>query len=113
MIFRLHAKGHLKQSEIATAVGCDPSTVFRTLALIDTRPEARAIMESGAAQMAQTVVGTKDAGIALKALGKLDVVREDAAQGGSNVVVMVGTAEHPLLPPDLSMLIVPPKTPVA
>jgi hypothetical protein len=44
MIFRLAAKGHLTQEEIAKAVGCDKSTVCRTLMLIDTRKEARLIL---------------------------------------------------------------------
>lgn len=79
LIFRLAARGHLTQAEIAKAVGCDPATVCRTLKLLDTRKEARAILESGAARLADTVVTTDDAGIALKALGKLDVVRDDKA----------------------------------
>ena len=45
MIFRLAAKGNLTQEEIAKAVGCDKSTVCRTLMLIDTRKEARLIGE--------------------------------------------------------------------
>ena len=77
LIFRLAAKGNINQTEIAKAVGCGPATVSRTLRLLDTRKEARTILESGAAKLADTVVNTDDAGIALKALGKLDVVRED------------------------------------
>lgn len=91
LIFRLAQKGNITQVEIARAVGCDPATVSRTLRLLDTRQEARMILESGAAKMADTVVNTKDAGIALKALAKVDVVREDSqAAGNTNFIVVVG-----------------------
>jgi hypothetical protein len=92
LIFRLAAKGNVTQAEIAKAVGCDPSTVTRTLRLLDTRKEARAILESGAARLADTVVKTDDAGIALKALGKLDVVREDRDGSGDQVgtIIVIG-----------------------
>src|SRR5688572_29019749 len=84
LILRLAAKGNISQAEIAKAVGCDPSTVSRTLMLLDTRKEARTILESGAARLADTVVKTDDAAIALKALGKLNVVRDDReANAGS------------------------------
>src|SRR5262245_40735561 len=61
LIFRLAAKGHCTKAEIAKAVGCDPSTVTRTLQLLDARSEARTILESGAARLADTVVKTTDA----------------------------------------------------
>jgi ParB-like chromosome segregation protein Spo0J len=107
LIFRLAAKGNITQAEIAKAVGCDPSTVTRTLQLLDTRNEARTILESGAARLADTVVKTADAGIALKALAKLDVVREDAAPAGPQVMIVLGASVDPLsgrslspVPPD-------------
>jgi ParB-like chromosome segregation protein Spo0J len=108
LIFRLAAKGNITQAEIAKAVGCDPSTVTRTLQLLDTRSEARTILESGAARLADTVVKTADAGIALKALGKLDVVREDTAPSGPQVMVVLGATIDPLQPPDSAVVAVPP-----
>jgi ParB-like chromosome segregation protein Spo0J len=99
LIFRLAAKG-LPQDQIAKIVGCSQPTVSRTLALLDTRTEARTILESGAAKMADTVVNTKDAGIALKALAKVDVVRDDAHGGGnSNFVLVIGQPGN--VPPEL------------
>lgn len=90
LVLRLGAKG-MPQTEIAKVVGCHQATVSRTLALIDTRTEARMILESGAAKLAQTVVDTDDAAIALKALGKIDVVREDANGGSTqNFVLAIG-----------------------
>jgi transposase-like protein len=89
LILRLAAKGNLTQAEIAKAIGCNQSTVSRVLQLLDTRKEARAILESGAARLADTVVKTDDAGVALKALGKIDVVRDDKAEG-PQVTVFVG-----------------------
>lgn len=89
LIFNLAAKGNLTYEEIGKAVGCDKSTVCRVLQMVDTRQAARVILESGAAKMADTVVNTKDAGTALKALGKLDVVREDSRGAGNNVLVVV------------------------
>jgi len=103
LIIRLAQKGTLTQDEIARAVGCHKSTVCRVLQFIDTRPEARVILESGAAKMAETVVNTKDAGVALKALGKLDVVREDASGGvgNTNFIIVVGQPGAGLEPPAL------------
>ena len=70
LILRLGAKG-ISQTQIAKVVGCHQATVSRTLA--------------------QTVVDTDDAAIALKALGKVDVVRADENAGGSsNFVLVVG-----------------------
>jgi len=108
LIFRLAAKGHCTQAEIAKAVGCDPSTVTRTLRLLDTRSEARTILESGAARLADTVVKTADAGVALKALGKLDVVREDGTPAGPQIMVVLGAAIDPLQPPDRAVVALPP-----
>jgi ParB-like chromosome segregation protein Spo0J len=108
LIFRLAAKGNITQAEIAKAVGCDPSTVTRTLQLLDTRSEARTILKSGAARLADTVVKTADAGVALKALGKLDVVREDATRAESQVVVMLGATRDPLAPPESDVIAEPP-----
>jgi hypothetical protein len=100
LILRLGAK-RMPQAEIAKVVGCHQATVSRTLALLDTRKEARTILESGAAKMAQTVVDTDDAAIALKALGKLDVVREDTHAGGNtNFLLVVGQPGQPT-PPEL------------
>lgn len=92
LVLRLLAKGNLTQAEIAKAVGCTQPTVSRIAALLDTRKEARTILESGAAKLADTVVNTDDAGIALKALGKLDVVRDDR-DGSSTVgpIIVIGS----------------------
>ncbi len=96
LILRLAAKGTVTQAEIARIVGCDPATVSRTLRLLDTRQEARTILESGAARLAQTVVDTDDAAIALKTLGKLDVVRESDGRGDVRVALIVGSPEAPI-----------------
>jgi hypothetical protein len=111
MIFRLAAKG-LSQDEIARIVGCSQPTVSRTLALIDTRKEARMILESGSAKLAQTVVDTPDGKVALQALGKLDVVREDAHGGGNSSFVLVvgqpGLVPSELEPPVIDVTAIPP-----
>jgi hypothetical protein len=98
LIFRLHAKGNLNQAEIAKAVGCDPATVCRTLKLLDTRKEARMILDSGAAKLAQTVVDTDDASVALKTLGKIDVVPDDrgGGGGGDRVTIIIGQPGAPV-----------------
>lgn len=88
------------QTETASLVGCSLSTVSDTLAkFMDSRELARKRLEGGALKLAQTVVNTKDSTVALKALGKLDVVREDQAGAGNNVVVVMGQADRPLDPP--------------
>ncbi|MPZ20148.1 MAG: helix-turn-helix domain-containing protein [Luteitalea sp.] len=104
LILSLDAAGK-NMSQIAAGVGCDVSTVSRTLSqYTDHRELARKRLEGGALRLAQTVVNTKDAGVALKALGKLDVVREDAAQGGNSLVVLLGSEAAPLQPPTLSAI---------
>src|SRR5262245_36867905 len=93
-IMRLLGKGYA-QEQIASMVGCSQSTVSRVASTVDGRPEARMILEAGAPQLAETVLSTKDGAVALKALGKLDVVREDASGGGNhNFVLVVGQPGH-------------------
>ena len=58
--------------------------------------------------LADTVVKTADAGVALKALAKLDVVREDAAPAGPQVMVVLGGSVDPLTGRSLSPVAVPP-----
>jgi len=55
----------------------------------DQRELARARLEAGALQLAETVVNTEKADVALKTLGKLDVVRDDKDGGGSGTAVQV------------------------
>lgn len=99
LILSLHEQGK-NCVEIGQAIGCAPSTVTRTLdAWVDTRPIARKLLEAGATKLVETVINAKDASTALKALGKLDVVREDQAQTGSQVVVMIGSQDSPIEPP--------------
>lgn len=108
LILRLAAKGTLTQVEIAKAVGCDPATVCRTLKLLDTRKEARTILESGAAKLAQTVVDTEDAAIALKTLGKLEVVADDHARASnSGITINIGMPGAPIALPVIEMSMVP------
>ena len=90
----------LPQSKIALQVGFSEATISRVLSeWSDTRDLARKRLEAGAEQLAQTVVRTKDSGVALKALGKLDVVREDTQSGNIQVAVMIGQPGQSLAPP--------------
>jgi hypothetical protein len=91
-----------KGVEIAEVIGCSQATVSRTLdAWVDTRPIARRLLEAGSIKLAQTVINTKNTETALKALGKLDVVREDKQEGGNQLVVMLGSGGGPLEPPNV------------
>ena len=104
LMYRMAKLGTMSQAEIARAIGCDPATVCRHLQLMDTRPEARALLEAGAARLAETVVDTNDPAVALKALGKLDVVRDDReGGGGSNILIAIGQPGAPLEPPVLTI----------
>jgi hypothetical protein len=90
--------------EIAAILGCDDSTVSRTLQEFgDTREIARRKLEAGAMRLVQTVVETQDAGVALKALGKLDVVREDQAGAGNTVMIAIGQPGQQLAPPVITL----------
>lgn len=101
-IVRLSDEGH-SQTVIANLVGCSQSTVSDTLIdFTDSREIARRRLEASALKLVETVAATKDSAVALKALGKLDVVREDQAQGGNQLVVLMGTPDQPLSPPPLS-----------
>jgi DNA-binding CsgD family transcriptional regulator len=85
--------------EIAKVLGCSDSTVGRTLdKWADSRPIARRLLERKADKLARTVINTKNADVALRALGKLDVVREDQ-QHSASVTVMVGINGAPLASP--------------
>ena len=69
-------------------------------------PEDRALIIrlAAAVKLAQTVVDTDDAAVALKGLGKLDIVREDReVNRGNRVTVIVGMPGAPVKLPDLSI----------
>lgn len=90
------------QNEIAQVLRCHESTVSRTLDTWgDTRPLARRLLEARATTLAQTVIKSKNADVALRALGKLDVVREDTVTGGNTMVVVLGSNAQQLEPPAL------------
>lgn len=106
-IIELADDGHTGK-RIAEIVQCSEATVSRTLQTwADVRPLARRLLESRAVKLAETVVKTKDAGVALKALAKLDVVREDAAPGGNQVMVVLGATVDPLTGKALSPSVSP------
>ena len=67
----------------------------------DSRPEALALLQGSALQLAATVAETTDPGVALKALGKLDVVRDDHHReaGEGRVIIIVGTPAAPIALP--------------
>ena len=90
------------QVEISQLLGVADSTISRTLAEFgDTREIARKRLEAGALKLARTVANTKDAAVALKTLGKLDVVREDQAGAGTSVLIAIGQPGSALAPPDI------------
>lgn len=113
MILQL-ANANQTQLEIAQRVGCHPATVARTLdQFVDGRELARKRLENGALKLAATVVNTKDSAVALKALGKLDVVREDQASAGTNVLIAIGqpgqnAPDAVLSPPTITALALSP-----
>jgi hypothetical protein len=82
------------QEAIAEAIGCHQSTVSRTLAdLDDSRPFARRMLDAAAAPIVQDIMDNlKTASMAekTKMLAKLDVIREDKAEGtGAQFIVVV------------------------
>jgi hypothetical protein len=78
-------------------------TVSRTLDnLTDNRVLARRQLEAAAPSLVKTIRQSKDAATALRALGKLDVVREDNAGGGVNIAIAFGQAEA-LSPPVITL----------
>jgi DNA-binding MarR family transcriptional regulator len=92
------------QTEIAQVVGCSVPTVSRTLDnLTDNRALARRQLEAAAPQLVKTIKQSKDAATALRALGKLDVVREDGPQSTANIAVVIGQPGQPLSPPSITI----------
>jgi DNA-binding MarR family transcriptional regulator len=87
-------------SEIAQVLGVNCSTVTRGLdQLTDNRVLARRILDAAAPKLVKTIVDSKDAATALRALGKLDVVREDNANSGLNIAIAIGQPGQSLAPP--------------
>jgi hypothetical protein len=110
-ILELAAAG-VTQIEIAAQIGCHQSTVSRTIAdYADTRGLARKFLEAKALDVARDLVAAakERPAQALKLLGKLDVVRDDAAEGGneSRVVVLVGMPGHPAGPDPITVNVTP------
>lgn len=98
------------QAEIAERIGCHQSTVSRTLAeWKDTRGPARKYAEAKSLHMMKRFVADATPADILKMQAKLDVIREDReSQGGNTLVVMLGSADAPLQPPQLFHLQVQP-----
>jgi len=91
-------------TEIAQVIGCTISTVSRTLdELGDNRALARRQLEAAAPRLVRTVVNSKDAATALRALGKLDVVREDNASASVNIGIAIGQPGMSLSPPVITV----------
>jgi hypothetical protein len=87
-------------AHIAEVLRCHESTVSRTLdAWCDDRPLARRYLESNSLKLAKTVVQSKDAATTLRALGKLDIVREDNAGASVNIGIAIGQPGQSLSPP--------------
>lgn len=99
LILSLTARGQT-QAAVATIIGCDQSTVSRVISRykLDTRADARALLEASALEMAESVVTKGDPALHAKMLGKLDVVRDDKPQSGvdSGVVVIIGQPGQPV-----------------
>jgi len=96
-----HTAGQ-SQTDIARAIGCH-QVHGRTLAeYSDSRPLARKYLEARALEMTKRLVEDPSPEAILKALGKLDVVREETAGGGTNIVIAVGQPGHSLESPRVS-----------
>jgi predicted XRE-type DNA-binding protein len=76
------------QRQIAEVLNIHQSTVSRTLSkYMGTLLSAKKTLESGARKLAETVVNTEDSSLALKALGRLNVVNDTPDQGGIQVII--------------------------
>ena len=76
------------QREIARALNIHQSSVSRTLSkYMGTLLSAKKTLESGARKLAETVVNTQDSSLALKALGRLNVVNDTPDNGGIQVII--------------------------
>ena len=90
--------------EIAEVLHCHNTTVGRILAQwADDRHLARRYLEANTLRAAKTVLKSRDGNVALKLLGKMDIVREDAVNGGNNMVVVLGSNAETLLPPAINI----------
>ena len=93
LVFQLHAKD-VQQAEIARIVGCHPSTVCRLLKFLDTRDGARAILHSGAADMAEHVIKKGDPETHRKTLTQLSVLPREAGEAPGTFVMLGIHASH-------------------
>jgi Homeodomain-like domain-containing protein len=91
------------QTEIAQIVGCNQSTVSRTLAeWADSRGLARKYAEAESLEMMQRFVKEASPADILKMQSKLDVVREDKeAAKNTGIVINIGAPGNPIRLPDI------------
>jgi hypothetical protein len=86
------------QQAIANAMGCSQSTVSRTLiAFDDSRLLARRALNAGALVMAKRIVTEAQPRDALRALAKIDVVRDDDERAFVGIQVLIGGEQAPAL----------------
>ena len=103
-ILELSAAGK-SQTQIAQTVGCNQSTVSRTLAeWADSRGLARKYAEAKSLEMMQRFVKEASPADILKMQSKLDVVREDKdVARNTGIVINIGAPGHPIRLPDLEV----------
>ncbi len=110
LILHLHSEGRQGQ-DIAQIVGCNGSTVSRTIdTFTSTVSLARTYLDAKAVKMAQTVANSKDAATLVKVLQKVGSLPEDSVSTG--VVVLMGNTAAPLQAPTLSPSVSLCKTPL-
>jgi len=99
------AAARKSQTEIAQIVGCNQSTVSRTLAeWADSRGLARKYAEAKSLDMMKRFVKEAPPADILKLQAKLDVVREDKeAARDTGIVINIGAPGHPIRLPDLDV----------
>jgi hypothetical protein len=103
LILQLHESGK-SHTEIAQVIGCSIPTITYTLdELCDNRILARRQLEAAAPKLVKTITQSKDAATALRALGKLDVVRDESEKSGTNIAIVIGQPGHALSPPTITV----------
>jgi hypothetical protein len=100
LVVQLAATGDKSQAQIATFMGCAPSTVSRILAECkDMAPAAKAFIQGQAMAMAENVVKNGSPDLHAKVLERFGAIPPEEKSGEGPFVIVLGSTDKPIVPP--------------